>query len=471
MRWWSLPPGRALVTVAAATLVAAACPVTALRADATATSTTATSATATVAVDAGRALATIPATAFGLNVSVRDGRMAGPDVPALLADAGIGAVRYPGGSAGDLYHWRTHTLEGGDIAAATGFDRFMDTVRAAGAQPILIANYGTGTPQEAAGWVRYANAVRGYGVRYWEIGDEVYGNGQYGASWERDDHADHSATAYAANLRRYAAAMKAVDPEVRIGAALVTPGTWPDGITGPGDAADWNRTVLSIAADSIDFVSVHYHPASAGAADLLSRPRTDVPAMARALRELVDRYGGARASRIGLAVTQTNGGYDFDTVPSALYAPDDYLTWLEHGAFTVDWWDVHRDAPPAGRRCEPSCGSGLAPFDALRMLSRLGAPGDTLVPAASGRPLLAAHAVRRVDGDVDVLLVNHDPTATVTVALTYRGFTPSPAPPTVWTYAPGADRPGTGVGPAGTGTAASQTVPASSIVVVQLHPA
>ena len=480
MRGKRLPPGRALVAVAAAALVAAACPLTALPADAVAgggaagvPASAAPATAAVVSVDAGRSLATIPDTAFGLNVSVRDGRMAGSDVPGLLSDAGIGAVRYPGGSAGDLYHWRTHTLDGGDVAVGTDFDRFMATVRAAGAQPILVANHGTGTPQEAAGWVRYANVVRGYGVRYWEIGDEVYGNGQYGASWERDDHADHSATAYATELRRYAAAMKAVDPAVRIGATLVAPGTWPDGVTGPGDIADWNRTVLSLAADCLDFVSVHYHPASAGAADLLTRPATDVPAMARALRALVDRYAGARASRIGLAVTQTNGGHDFETVASALYAPDDYLTWLEHGAFTVDWWDVHRDGgtPPAGRACAPSCGSGLAPFDALRMLSRLGAPGDSLLAVSGGRSLLAAHAVRRADGDVDVMLVNHDPAAAVTVALTYRGFTPAPTAPTVWTYGPGADRPGTGVGSAVTGTAGSQTVPAYSIVVVQLHPA
>ncbi len=57
---------------------------------------------------------------------------------------------------------------------------------------MVTANYGTGTAEEAAGWVRYANVTKGYGIKYWEIGNENYGNGHYGAAWEADDHADKS---------------------------------------------------------------------------------------------------------------------------------------------------------------------------------------------------------------------------------------------------------------------------------------
>ena len=45
--------------------------------------------------------------------------------------------------------------------------------------------------------MRYANVTKGYGVKYWEIGNEVYGNGHYGADWEADNHADKSPTGYA----------------------------------------------------------------------------------------------------------------------------------------------------------------------------------------------------------------------------------------------------------------------------------
>jgi hypothetical protein len=123
----------------------------------------------------------------------------------LLGQAGVRMMRYPGGSYGDGYHWQTHTVSGGGyIAPGTDFDSFMHTTQAIGAQAILIANYGSGTPQEAAGWVQYANVTKNYAVKYWEIGNELFGNGYYGANWELDYHDSKSATTYANNVVQYA---------------------------------------------------------------------------------------------------------------------------------------------------------------------------------------------------------------------------------------------------------------------------
>ncbi|NUO41072.1 MAG: hypothetical protein HOV82_03435 [Streptomyces sp.] len=79
----------------------------------------ATAYTASVSVDTARTLATLPATGVGMNVAVYDGNMNHPSVPGLLKDAGVGAVRYPGGSYADGYHWQTHTVEGGYVATGT----------------------------------------------------------------------------------------------------------------------------------------------------------------------------------------------------------------------------------------------------------------------------------------------------------------------------------------------------------------
>ncbi|MDX2682608.1 hypothetical protein PV333_41195 [Streptomyces sp. NY05-11A] len=81
----------------------------------------------------------------------------------------------------------------------------MGTVRAAGAQPVITVNYGSGTPDEAAAWVRYANITKGYGIKYWEVGNEVPGNREYsnGSGWELDKHSSHSATTYATNLLQF----------------------------------------------------------------------------------------------------------------------------------------------------------------------------------------------------------------------------------------------------------------------------
>ncbi|MEU0805270.1 cellulose-binding protein [Streptomyces sp. NPDC005970] len=442
--------------------------------------------TASVSVDANRALAKIPTTGVGMNVAVYDGNMNHSAVPGLLRDAGVGMIRYPGGSYSDGYHWQTHTVEDGYVAPNTEFDTFMGTARSVGAQPIITANYGSGTPDEAAAWVRYANVTKGYGVKYWEIGNEVYGNGLYGATWELDRHSSKTATTYATNLLQYATAMKAVDPTIKIGAVLTTPGSWPDGITGPGDSMDWNHTVMSIAGSKIDFVIVHHYPIGNSQADLLGKPQAEIPGMATALRSLINQYAGSNAPNVGIAVTEVGANAYKNTSPSGLFAPDEYLTWMENGAFTVDWWNLHNGTDcshvttvegatdyddggilSSGASCEPPLNTPFPPHYGARMITKLGAPGDTLVRAVGSTPLVSAHAVRRANGDVNVMLINKDPANDATVTVAYSGFTPSSATPTVYSYPKNT----TSIGSATTGSATRQTVPAYSVVVVQLRSA
>ena len=172
---------------------------------------------------------------------------------------------------------------------------------------MVIANYGTGTAEEAADWVRYANVTKGYGVKYWEIGNENYGNGHYGAAWEADNHADKSPAEYANQVVAYADAMKAVDPTIKIGAVLTTPGNWPDGIVAGGDAGTWNQTVLSIAGPTIDFVILHWYPGG-------SRPPSRWPSRPGRRRRpscRASRSPGTpapNADRIGIALTEINVG-------------------------------------------------------------------------------------------------------------------------------------------------------------------
>jgi hypothetical protein len=378
---------------------------------------------ASVSIDAGQGLATIPDTGVGMNVAVYDANMNHPAVPGLLSDAGVGMVRYPGGSYADGYHWETHTVEGGFVAPNTEFDTYMETVRAAGAQPIVTANYGSGTAEEAAGWVRYANVTNDYDVEYWEIGNEVYGNGHYGAEWEIDHHESKSPTTYANHVVEYASAMKAVDPGIKIGAVLATPGEWPDGIVGPGDTMDWNNTVMSIAGEVIDYVIVHHYPSATSQEDLLDAPQTEIPDRAAALRSLIDQYAGDNADNVGIAVTEAAALAYKNTSPSGLFAPDEYLTWMEHGAFTLDWWNLHNGTDctnitevegatdfddggilSSGAECEPPLNTPFPPYYGTQMITHLGSPGDTLVPAESSSPLVAAHAVRTADGGVNVML-------------------------------------------------------------------
>ena len=99
--------------------------------------------------------------------------------------------------------------------------------------------------------------------------------------------------------------MKAVDPNIKVGAVLTTPANWPDGIVGAGDTATWNQTVLAIAGPHIDFVILHWYPSGSTTAEALAKPE-QVNDMMFAAREQITRYAGANSGRIGISMTETN---------------------------------------------------------------------------------------------------------------------------------------------------------------------
>ncbi|GAA1142822.1 LPXTG-motif cell wall-anchored protein [Kitasatospora gansuensis] len=450
--------------------------------------------TVRISVDAGTSLGTVPNSGAGLNTGFGDEHMGDAQVTSLMKAAGVRQLRYPGGSGADDYHWKTHTSGDGSgwIPSNTDFDHFMATAKTVGAQPILTANYGSGTPQEAADWVKYANVDKGYGVKYWEIGNEVYGNGHYGdgKGWELDKHADKSPKEYGKNLIAYSKAMKAVDPTVKIGAVLTTPGGWPDKEKAPGDSADWNNTVLSIAGSSIDFVIVHWYPGGTTTADLLNTP-SRIAATTSELRSLIAKYTGSRAASVEIAVTETDavGSPALTSQAAALFAPDTYMTWFEQGATHVDWWNLHNgtsEAPTtvhgetdyqdggvlsagtcAGGKCQPPRDTPFPTYWGIRSLTALAQPGDTIVKSSSGDSSVAVHAVRSNNGGLNVMLINKSPQNAAEVSLSYAGFTPAAGAVTTVSYA----KEGTALTTAERGTAVAQTLPPYSITTLQLKPA
>jgi LPXTG-motif cell wall-anchored protein len=447
-----------------------------------------------IKVDAGTSLGTVPSSGVGLNTGFGDEHMGTPKVTSLMKAAGVRQLRYPGGSGADDYHWKTHTSGDGSgwIPSNTNFDHFMATAKKVGAQPILTANYGSGTPQEAADWVKYANVDKGYGVKYWEIGNEVYGNGHYGngKGWETDNHADKSPKEYGKNLVAYSKAMKAVDPKVKIGAVLTTPGFWPDAEKAPGDSADWNNTVLSIAGRSIDFVIVHWYPGGTTTADLLNTP-SRIAGVRSSLRSLIAKYTGSRAASVEIAVTETDavGSPALTSQAAALFAPDTYMTWFEQGATHVDWWNLHNgtDQAPttvhgqtdyqdggilsagtcAGGKCQPTRDTTFPTYWGIRSLTALAKPGDTMVKSSSRNSSVTVHAVRNSTGGLNVMLTNKSPQNAAQVSLSYAGFTPAAGAVTTVSYAKG----DTALTTAKRGTAAAQTLPPYSITTLQLKPA
>ncbi|MEV0900003.1 cellulose binding domain-containing protein [Actinoplanes sp. NPDC049802] len=450
---------------------------------------TALAPTTRVDVDVRAGLAEVADQALGVNHAIWDAQLGTPAVADLLKDAGVRMLRYPGGSYADIYHWQTHTAPGGYVAPGTDFDTFMAGAQRTGAEPMIIANYGTGTAQEAAAWVRYANVEKDYDVTYWTIGNENYGNGHYGANWEADEHADKSPKEYAATVLAYAEAMKAVDPDIEIGAVLTMPGNWPDAIVGPGDQGSWNQEVLTRAGHVIDFVDVHWYPGGSTPAETLTKP-AQIQDAVWTLRQQIERYATDSADRIRISMTETNVEVGRNTQPGALFLADVYSGLLAQGVFTVHWWNVHNGlgtvSTVAGQTdygdygllssgnctadesvCQPPLNTPFAPYHALSLMGDFARPGDRFIAAGADDPLVSAHAVRRPNGDVAVLMINKDPEAEHTVALNYHGFTAAAGTPAVSTYVNGADEVATGQ----SGTAAAQTLPPYSISVLTLKSA
>lgn len=441
-----------------------------------------------VTVNASQSLGTLTSLSKGVNTAVWDGHLRDSATAAAVSNAGVRTLRYPGGSTSDVYHWQSATNVAGQGYADpnNNFDAFMGVAKATNSQPIITVNYGGGTPQEAAGWVQYANkggshysgpvptypggssAGHRYGVKYWEVGNENYGNGTYGATWEYDTHPLGSST-YATNVVAFSQSMKAVDPTINIGVVLTAPGNWPDGVTSASSPQPWNDTVLPIACSSIDFVVAHWYPQGPGNetdAGLLASTN-QIAAMASGLRAKVNQYCGTHASAVKIMITETNSVYTNPgrqsvSVVNALYLADNYTTWLENGVANVDWWDLHNgitdgnssdilygntqygdygvlsngtcdSATPA--ICEPVANTPFAPYYGLQMLKYLGRAGDTMVASSSDQSLVAVHAVKQDDGRLAVLLINKDPSASYTVSLAFNGFKVKPsAKVKVYTY-------------------------------------
>lgn len=453
---------------------------------------------ATVTVNAASSRGTIPAAAFGVNTAVWDGALLDASVPNLLKQAGTTMLRFPGGSTSDQYHWQTNSATNGGYANPSNtFDAFMGIAQAAGAAPLITVNYGSnsagnggGDPNEAAAWVDYANNQKHYGVKYWEVGNEVYGNGLYGSPWETDLHSDHSPTAYGSNVVSYVNAMKAKDATIKVGAVLTAPGAWPD-----GQSPSWNNGVLAQCGAKIDFVIIHWYaqePGTESDSGLLGST-SRIANMVSSMRSLITQYCGANAANVQIFVTETNSvsynpGKQTVGLVNGLFLADNFLTWLENGVANVDWWDLHNGATTGtnnsgslygtanygdygllsnGTSGEPSSETPFPSYYGLQMLNKVGKPGDVMVSASSNQSGLTVHAVKQAGGNLALLLINKDAVNSYAASISISGYTPASSA-TAYTYGKNSSAITSASGSAG--GSFTQTVPPYSLTTIVMTP-
>lgn len=389
--------------------------------------------TSDVSVNVSRPMATMPPQGLGVCSAVYDNELISPSIAPLLKAAGITTVRYPGGSYADVYCWTNNTgIDGAYVNASDSFINFMNTVvNPAGAQAMVTVNYGSnpannagGDTNLAAAWVNYANNVNNWGVKYWEIGNEIYGNGYYSTNedWEYDLHYSEasaanrvrqpalSPVAYGSNAVQFITAMKAQDPAIKCGVFIQQPGTYPD----TDATSPWNLCVLTNCASVIDFVILHYYP-SGGPATLLAQPATIPSIVQSTYSEMTNEIGATLASNLQLAITETGAGTNTGVVVS-LWAADNYLSWIENGVVNVDYQILHTDVLSNNQT------PGHAYYGA-QLAHLVANAGDTFLATTSDQSTLRVHAAARQDGKVGVMLINTNPSLTNSVNVSINGAT------------------------------------------------
>lgn len=482
--------------------------------------------TVNVAINATNVISTVNTAAFGIFMAVWDG-WDNTTAPQAL-QSGATAMRYPGGGYADNYQWSAYQMIPDDgeadnlgyLSGSTSLPDFINLCSNAQEQAVIEVNWGSGflwnsnktavavpgtngSPQSAAAWVAYCNAITniygttndvtigvdsetnnwrtagywammraahplaqddGYnflrmgrvapvGVKYWEIGNEPYGNGYYGGgdgyecdyavpypytNYNRYANALLSPGAYGQAVKAFSIAMKAVDPTIRVGAFSSTPPgdySW-DYISGVNGGQHWTPQVLAQCGSNIDFVIVHWYPNFSDnvGTSLLSEAGSIIPVMFNGtgpyphtgtnsgLEDWITNYcpdpGNVQiaitefaADNYPYLVTSTNGMPILGPV-EALFAADCISTWLDYPAFAnADWldWDASSFL---------GSGSDGPVVYAYQMLRHWAAPGDAIVKAASDTSTLRAQAAVQPNGSLNILLINENISRSQTVNLT-----------------------------------------------------
>jgi hypothetical protein len=117
------------------------------------------------------------------------------------------------------------------------FAKYLDYIQSMpNVEPLICVNYGTGTAEEAAAWVKYANVDKKLGIKFWEVGNEMDGY------WEEGGPV--TATQYVNKYLTYARAMKAVDPSIVIFGPVMSTSEFDAAASMQLDGLTWTEEVL-----------------------------------------------------------------------------------------------------------------------------------------------------------------------------------------------------------------------------------
>ena len=243
-------------------------------------------------------------------------------------------------------------------------------------------------------------------IKYWEIGNEIGGNGYLGYQWEYDLHAPYnngnvndntgrqgnpllSPTAYAQNLNQFATLMKQVDPSIKIGAGFNA---------APNDSGD--KAILQTAGNNIDFGIIHWYP-TGSLPGTVTTGSGSLPTEINNLRTSVQNNTSKGYN--GIQITVTEFGYsatNATTIQNGLFAADAYATGFENGVVNMDFQEMSNSH---------YLGDPLKPgevYYAMQMVHNFASAGGTFVATSYNDSSIRVHAEKRADGSLALLLIN-----------------------------------------------------------------
>jgi alpha-N-arabinofuranosidase len=228
-----------------------------------------------------------------------------PEMIAMSRELKTPIVRF-GGNFTSAYHWTDgiaprdkrvsmlNTAWGIPEYNQFGTDEFLRFCQLIGAEPQIALNLGTGTPQEAADWVRYVNAhwPDHSGGLLWELGNELWGNFQVGYP---------TLPRVAERTRLFSEAVRKVDPKAR----LIATGGDPDVFH------DWNAAQLANLSDTFNYLSTHFVvttnsvQAPSPSPDFIARATFALPVeLERRLRSLHQQFQDSSMRNLKTAFTE-----------------------------------------------------------------------------------------------------------------------------------------------------------------------
>jgi hypothetical protein len=349
---------------------------------------------------------------FGINTAVWDKDLLLPETEKLVKRINHGIVRYPGGLRADDDHWE-EILANKDWMVDT--DEFLDWCQKTGTSPMFTVNFGSGTAEEAARWVEYVNIKKKANVRYWEIGNEIYGN------WHNyyDKYGKYGGDVYGKRAREFIVAMKKVDPTIKVAVVGVLEG-------------EWNEKALKHTADIADALVVHHYPQHYGEENdfaILSAPQSLEGIFSR-LHASMKKISN---KELEIWLTEWNS-VDFNPGPQTLSLINglfvaDYLGMLAKlGAGSAQYWVIHNEMTPEGgdygylsRNHDDVLGANLPrpSYFAFQMASD-GLRGK-IAESKSGDDDLTTYLAQN-GSKKTLLVVNKNPATTFKASLKIPGF-------------------------------------------------